>query len=132
MQVDVRSHATAVAMIDPGPPLRSNRWITLVVTVSCPAEGFFPVGGLASAAEGSSHGPWDEPGEAFSGALEHNLASLAVGRERHVLDGKMVVGHCLCRTRAARQRRAVPSMCGSASTWDHQPWRAGAHPAGPR
>jgi len=51
----------------------SNRWMTLVVTVSCPAEGLFPVGGLASAAEGGSHGPWDKPGEALSGVLEHNL-----------------------------------------------------------
>ena len=58
-----------------------------MVTVSCPAEGFFPVGGLASAAEGGSHGPWDEPGEALSGAWEHNLASLDVARKRHVLDG---------------------------------------------
>jgi hypothetical protein len=51
----------------------------------------FPVGGLAGAAEGGSHGPWDEREEALSGALEHNLASLAVARKRHVLDGKMIV-----------------------------------------
>ena len=71
--------------------------MTLVVTwasprtVFCPAEGLFPVGGLAGAAEGGSHGVWDEPEEALCGALEHDLASLAVARKRHVLDGKMVV-----------------------------------------
>lgn len=79
-----------------------------MVTVSCPAEGLFPVRGLAGAAEGGSHGPWDEPEEELCHALEHNLASLAVARKRYALDGKMVVGHCLCRARAARQRhRAV-------------------------
>lgn len=78
MQVAVRSHATAAAWASPR-------------TVFCPAGGLFLVGGLAGAAEGGSHGVWDEPAEALCGALEHDLASLAVARKRHVLDGKMVV-----------------------------------------
>lgn len=56
--------------------------------------------------------------EALSGALEHNLASLAVsrklgyqpdGHQRHALDGRMVVEHRVCLTREAWQRhRTVP------------------------
>jgi RimJ/RimL family protein N-acetyltransferase len=51
--------------------------------------------------------------EALPGALAHNLASLAVssklgyqpdGHQRHALDGRMVVEHRLCLTRAAWQR----------------------------
>lgn len=56
--------------------------------------------------------------EALSGALEHNLASLAVSRKlgyqpdghrRYALDGRMVVEHRVCLTREAWQRhRSVP------------------------
>jgi len=56
--------------------------------------------------------------EALSGALEHNLPSLAVsrklgyqpdGHQRHTLDGRMVVEHRLCLTRSTWQRhRSVP------------------------
>ncbi len=56
--------------------------------------------------------------EALSGALEHNLPSLAVsrklgyqpdGHQRHALDGRMVVEHRLCLTRSTWQRhRSVP------------------------
>jgi RimJ/RimL family protein N-acetyltransferase len=54
--------------------------------------------------------------EALSGALEHNLASLAVsrklgyqpdGHQRHALDGRMVVEHRLCLTRTAWQRHHI-------------------------
>ncbi|GAA1308213.1 hypothetical protein Psi02_69260 [Planotetraspora silvatica] len=56
--------------------------------------------------------------EALSGALEHNHASRAVshklgyhhdGHQRRALNGKMVVEHRLCLTRAAwEQHRTVP------------------------
>jgi RimJ/RimL family protein N-acetyltransferase len=56
--------------------------------------------------------------EALSGALEHNLSSLAVsrklgyqpdGHQRHALDGRMTVEHRLCLTRDAWQlHRTVP------------------------
>jgi RimJ/RimL family protein N-acetyltransferase len=63
--------------------------------------------------------------EALSGALEHNPASLAVsrklgyqpdGHQRHALDGKLVVEHRLCLTRADWQRlHTVPvSVAGLA------------------
>lgn len=57
--------------------------------------------------------------EALSGALEHNLASLAVsrklgyepdGHQRHALDGKLVVEHRLCLPRAVWERRRTTAV----------------------
>lgn len=58
--------------------------------------------------------------EALSGALEHNPTSLAVsrklgyqpdGHQRHALDGKLVVEHRLCLTRADWQRHRTVPVC---------------------